>query len=726
MHMVEAMGKRVTAVRAFFPDAKEVFVQDKGNARRAYRMDRVHPDGLFEAILWRRPAPFEYEFRIVDYADREQVVEDAYHYPGDEVTPFDRYLFNRAVHYRIYEKMGANLRTVKGVAGVHFSVWAPNAQRVSVIGDFNRWDGRKHQMKVHEDSGVWELFIPKLKEGEKYKFEIKTRGGDLYVKTDPYGFYFEPPPGNAAIVRDIGTFTWRDGEWMEARRQTDPLKRPMIIYEVHLGSWRRVPEDNYRPLTYREAVDQLIPYVKEMGYTHIEMMPVMEHPFDGSWGYQVTGYYAPTWRYGTPQDFMYFVDTAHQNGIGVILDWVPAHFPKDAHALVFFDGTALYEHADPRQGEHPDWGTKVFNFGRAEVKNYLISNALFWLDKFHIDGLRVDAVASLLYLDYSRKEGEWIPNCYGGRENLEAIEFVKHLNSKVYEYFPGVLMIAEESTAWPMVSRPAYMGGLGFGLKWNMGWMHDVLDYMTKDTVYRRFHHNQLTFGLLYAYNENFILPFSHDEVTHGKGSLIGKMPGDPWQKFANLRLLFTFMAGHPGKILHFMGSEFGQFDEWNFQKSLDWHLLAYGPHWTLKEAVKRLNFLVRREPALHEIDFSHEGFQWINANDSDNSVLSFVRRGAKADDHLVFVLNFTPVPRYDYTIGVPASGFYFEIFNSDAKRFGGSGVGNGRGVAAWKEEGFGQPAMTRVTVPPLGGIILKPAAGRAPAPFPATEDEKA
>ena len=710
MHVIEAMGEKRPAVRAFLPEAQDVYVIDKKNQRFKYRMERVHPDGLFEAILWKRKTPFDYSLKIVDYAGTERILDDAYTFEAEEVTAFDRYLFNRAIHYRIYEKMGAKQSTVRGVNGIHFTVWAPNAQRVSVIGEFNRWDGRKHQMKLHEDSGVWELFIPNLAEGEKYKFEIKTKGGDLYTKTDPYGFYFEHPPASAAIVRNISRYEWRDRDWTEARRNSDPMKKPMIIYEVHLGSWRRIPEDNHRPLTYRELADQLVSYVKDMGYTHIELLPVMEHPFDGSWGYQVTGYFAPTSRYGTPEDFMHFVDTAHQNGIGIILDWVPAHFPKDAHGLVFFDGTALYEHADPKQGEHPDWGTKIFNFGRAEVKNFLISDALFWLDRYHIDGMRVDAVASMLYLDYSRKEGEWIPNCFGGRENLEAIEFLKHLNSKIYEYFPGVLMIAEESTSWPMVSRPTYMGGLGFGFKWNMGWMHDILDYMTKDPIYRRFHHNQLTFGMLYAFTENFILPFSHDEVTHGKGSLIGKMPGDYWQKFANLRLLYTFMAAWPGKILHFMGDEFGQFDEWNAYRSLDWHLLNFGQHAGLQEMVKHLNRLVRRDPALHEIDFSHEGFQWINANDADNSVLSFVRKGSQERDQLVFVMNFTPVPLYDYVIGVPNPGFYLEIFNSDARRWGGSGVGNGRGVPSWREDCFGLPYMTRLTVPPLGGVILKPA----------------
>ena len=713
MHMVEALGKQMPAVRAFFPDAKEIDVLDKKNMRLKYRMEKVHPDGLFEAICWNRKTPFDYQLKLTDYSGNTTAVEDPYRYQADDVTPFDRYLFNRALHYRIYEKMGANPRTVRGVTGMHFSLWAPNAQRVSVIGDFNKWDGRKHQMKLHADSGVWERFIPQIAAGEKYKFEIKTQTGDLYVKTDPYGFYFERPPSSAAIIRDINQHTWGDGEWMQARRGRDPLKLPLLIYEVHLGSWRRVSEENFRPLTYREAAEQLVSYVKEMGYTHIELMPVMEHPFDGSWGYQVTGYFAPTSRFGTPEDFMYFVDVAHQSGIGIILDWVPAHFPKDAHGLVYFDGTALYEPSDPKQGEHPDWGTKIFNFGRAEVKNFLISNALFWLDKYHIDGLRVDAVASMLYLDYSRKEGEWIPNYYGGRENLEVIEFLKHLNSKVYEHFPGALMIAEESTSWPMVSRPTYMGGLGFGFKWNMGWMHDILDYMTKDPVYKRYHHNQLTFGLLYAFTENFVLPFSHDEVTHGKGSLINHMPGDHWQKFANLRLLYTFMAGHPGKILHFMGNEFGQFDEWDHQKSLDWHLLKFGPHAMLQSMMRHLNRLIQREPALYELDFGVEGFQWINANDSDNSTLSFIRKATDEKDHLVFVLNFTPVPRTDYAVGVPAGGFYSEIFNSDSQKFGGSGVGNGRGVQAWREESFGLPYSTRLRVPPLGGLILKPAAPR-------------
>ncbi|OGW23333.1 MAG: 1,4-alpha-glucan branching enzyme, partial [Nitrospirae bacterium GWC2_46_6] len=586
------------------------------------------------------------------------------------LTDFDLHLIGEGTHYKNYEKLGAHVVEIDGVKGVHFSVWAPNAKRVSLIGNFNHWDGKKHPMKLLGDSGIWETFIPGLGEGELYKFEIKSKyGGYKEQKADPFAFYFEVRPKSAAIVYSIeDKHKWQDSEWMETRRKTNRLESPVSIYEVHPGSWMRVPEENNRFLTYRELADKLIPYVKELGYTHIELLPLMEHPLDVSWGYQVIGYFAPTSRFGRPEDFMYFIDECHQNGIGVIMDWVPAHFPKDAHGLGFFDGTCLYEHEDPKKGEHKEWGTLVFNYGRREVANYLISNALFWLDKYHIDGLRVDAVASMLYLDYSREPGEWIPNIYGGNENLEAVAFVKRFNEVVHQYHPGVLTIAEESTSWPAVSRPTYVGGLGFSMKWNMGWMHDTIEYFSKDPVYRKFHTNSLTFSMLYAFTENFILPFSHDEVVHGKRSMFDKMPGDMWQKFAGLRTLYGYMYGHPGKKLLFMGSEFGQWSEWNSEESLDWHLLEYEPHQRLHRFVRDLNELYKSEPAMHEVDSEWYGFEWIDFNDSESSVISFIRRAKNPDDFLVFVFNLTPVPRFGYRLGVPNSGFYKEVLNSDSE----------------------------------------------------------
>jgi len=716
MHPVELKDpssgekKQCLAVRAFFPDAKELYVIDAADETKTYPAEKIHRDGLFEAIIWDRSEKFHYKLKILNYAGGEWSTEDAYEEWINDMTQFDRYLFNRATHYKIYEKMGAHVRTINGKKGVFFSVWAPNAARVSVVGNFNNWDGRKNPMNLLKDgSGVWVLFIPGLDEGELYKFEIKTRRGQILLKADPYAFYSEVRPKTASIVYTLEDYKWSDDKWIEKRRTQDFLNRPISIYEVHPGSWRRVPSENNRFLTYRELADTLIPYVKEMGFTHIEFMPIEEHPFDPSWGYQVTGYYAPTSRFGEPHDLQYFIDKCHNAGIGVILDWVPGHFPKDSHGLIRFDGTALYEHEDPRLGEHPDWGTLVFNYGRYEVKNFLISNALYWLDKFHFDGLRVDAVASMLYLDYGRKPGQWLPNCYGGKENLEAIEFLKHLNSIVYQYFPGVMMVAEESTSWPGVSRPTYLGGLGFGFKWNMGWMHDVLDYMKKDPIHRRYHHNQLTFGLLYAWSENFILPFSHDEVVHGKGSLINKMPGDYWQKFANLRALYTFMWGHPGKQLLFMGQEFGQFSEWRCEQSLDWHLLDFEKHKGLQKCVQDLNKIYVKEKAFWQKDFVPEGFEGINCDDCDNSVMSFIRRSDDPKDFLIFAINFTPVPRHNYTLGVPENCYYEEIFNSDATIYGGSGVGNMGGVRATNKPAYWKPYSIKVTLPPLAGIILKP-----------------
>ncbi len=626
------------------------------------------------------------------------------------LTDFDLHLIGEGSHFENYEKLGAHVMEIDGVKGVHFAVWAPNARKVSVIGDFNRWDGRRHPMKCLGESGVWELFIPGLGEGTLYKFAIRSRFKKYTSqKADPFAFYFEVRPKSASIVYDINGYQWNDSDWLRQREQTQWLERPIAMYEVHFGSWMRVPEEANRWLTYRELADKLIPHVCEMGYTHIELLPVTEHPLDASWGYQTLGYFGPTSRHGEPKDFMFFVDRCHQAGIGVILDWVPAHFPTDGHGLGFFDGTCLYEHEDPRRGFHPDWGTKIFNYGRNEVRNFLISNALFWFEKYHLDGLRVDAVASMLYLDYSRKEGEWIPNIHGGRENLEAIDFIKRFNEVSHHYHPGILTIAEESTAWPNVSRPTYLGGLGFSLKWNMGWMHDTLEYFSKEPVHRKYHHNNLTFSLLYAFSENFILPLSHDEVVHEKRSLLDKMPGDMWQKFANLRLLYGFMYGHPGKKLLFMGGEFGQWDEWNFGKSLDWHLLDFEPHKGLQRFVKDLNRLYRSEPSLYEVDFHYKGFEWIDFHDVEGGIVSFLRRAKDEKDFLIFVCNFTPVPRMNYRIGVPDPGFYREILNSDSAFYWGSNMGNAGGVNADAIPFQLRPCSINITLPPLAVVMFKP-----------------
>ncbi|HNW91447.1 MAG TPA: 1,4-alpha-glucan branching protein GlgB [bacterium] len=710
MHRIEYAGKKMLAVRALLPDAKDVAVIDRANPKTRYPMEQLHPCGLYEALVWDRAARFKYQLAMTDHLGQEHLLNDVYAFWSEELTEFDRYLFNSARHYRLYEKLGAHVKTVDGVAGVHFAVWAPNAKRVSVVGPFNKWDGRRFQMTKRGSSGIWELFVPDLKPGDLYKYEIKTKGNRILLKADPFAYHAELRPATASRVFDLNGFAWQDRAWMDARATTDWYQQPVSIYEVHLPSWMR--GENNRLLTCRDLAPKLAAYVRENGFTHVELMPVMEHPLDASWGYQVTGYFAPTSRLGTPDDFMYFVDYLHREGIGVIADWVPAHFPKDAHGLARFDGTALYEHEDPRLGEHPDWGTKIFNYGRYEVTNFLISSALFWLDKYHLDGLRVDAVASMLYLDYSRKPGQWVPNKHGGRENLEAIEFIKHLNSVAYQYYPGIMMIAEESTAWPGVSKPAYGGGLGYGFKWNMGWMNDTLAYMEKEPIHRKFHHANLTFSLLYAYTENFILPFSHDEVVHGKRSMINKMPGDRWQQFAGLRALFAYYFGHPGKKLMFMGSEFGMFDEWRETKSLDWHLLQYDWHHQLLLCVRDLNRLYREEPALHRFDHSGRGFEWINCNDYANSVFSFMRKGEREDDFLVFVVNFTPVPRHGYTIGVPQRVAYREIFNSDAACYHGSNLGNPGTLQPNSFGANGKPQSLTVTVPPLAGIVLKPQLG--------------
>ena len=635
-------------------------------------------------------------------------------------SDFDLYLFGQGKNYRIYEKMGAHVRTVNGVTGVHFAVWAPNALAVSVIGDFNNWQRGANPMQLrHRDLGVWECFVPGVKPGALYKYAIYSRFNNYAVeKTDPYGFATELRPRTASIVVDIHQHRWNDTTWMQQREEHQKLSSPISIYEVHLGSWRHAPErhvegnpEEDRYLTYRELAHSLAPYVKDLGFTHIELLPITEYPYDASWGYQVTGFYAPTSRFGTPEDFQYFVDYMHQQGIGVFLDWVPSHFPKDGTALSYFDGTYLYEYADTRKGEHKEWGTLVFDYGRSEVRNFLIANALFWLREYHIDGLRVDAVASMLYLDYQRKPGEWIANQYGGREHLEAIDFLRQLNEAVYAEEPGTLTIAEESTAWPLVTRPTYVGGLGFSLKWNMGWMHDMLDYMHLDPIFRRYHHNNITFSLMYAYSENYVLPLSHDEVVHLKGSLINKMPGDLWQRFANLRAFYGYMWGHPGKKLLFMGGEFGQWHEWNFAESLDWHLVeppSDPRHAQLRNFLRDLCVIYQHESALSELDYDPAGFAWIDCYDSDNSVVSFIRRTRNEEDTLVLVCNFTPVPRHGYRLGVPHAGEYYELLNSDADRYGGSGLENLQPMPSGPIYWQSCPHSILLTLPPLGTVILK------------------
>jgi 1,4-alpha-glucan branching enzyme len=616
------------------------------------------------------------------------------------LTDFDLYLWSEGTHYRGYEKMGAHPAEQDGIAGTHFAVWAPNAREVSVIGDFNGWDPRAFFLHQRGVSGIWEGFIPGVRQGALYKYHITSNHHDYrVVKADPFAFATEMRPNTASKVWDLGGYEWGDRDWMASRRRAHAYDAPIAIYEVHLGSWRR--GDGNRWLTYRDLAHQLSEYVHDMGYTHVEFLPVSEHPLDMSWGYQTSGYFAPTSRFGTPQDFMYLVDLLHRRGIGIILDWVPAHFPRDEFALGYFDGTHLYEHADPRLGAHQDWGTFIFNYGRREISNFLISNALFWLDRYHIDGLRVDAVASMLYLDYSRKAGEWLPNRYGGRENLEAIEFLRRFNERVYGEYPDIMTFAEESTAWGGVSRPTYTGGLGFGYKWDMGWMHDTLKYMEHEPVHRRFHHNELTFRMLYAFTENYVLPLSHDEVVHGKRAILSKMPGDDWQKFANVRLLFGYMYAQPGKKLLFMGGEFGQWDEWNSDTSLDWHLLQWPPHQGLQRFVRDLNTLYRGEPALYENDCDPAGFEWVDANDYEQSVICFVRKGHDPKNPVVVALNFTPVPRHNYRIGVPQGGRWDEILNSDAPIYGGSGQGNMGGVEAAPVGWHGRPYLLNVTLPP-------------------------
>ncbi len=624
------------------------------------------------------------------------------------LTDYDFHLFGEGRHWKSYEKLGAQLHAHDGVAGVNFAVWAPNAEGVSVVGDFNGWDGRAHRMHKRIPSGIWELFVPGLGPGTLYKYRVHA-DGTASDRSDPYGFGAEVPPRTASVVTDLEAHRWQDAEWLATRAARNALAAPLSIYEMHLGSWRRPGDDPHRWLSYADLERELVPYVVEMGFTHVEFLPPTEHPLSASWGYQTIGLFAATSRFGPPQALMSLIDALHRAGVGVIVDWVPAHFPKDGHGLRRFDGTALYEHDDARKGEHPDWGTLIFNYGRNEVANYLVSSALFWLDRYHVDGLRVDAVASMLYLDYSRKEGEWVPNCFGGRENLEAIDFLKTFNVQVHETFPGTLTIAEESTAWAGVSRPTYVGGLGFSLKWNMGWMNDTLRYMRHDPVHRKYHHDELTFSLIYAFHENFVLPLSHDEVVHGKGSLLDQMPGDPWRKFANLRLLYAYMWCHPGKKLLFMGGEFGQWQEWNFDESLQWHLCTFDTHRGLAKAVADLNGLVRRERALHELDFDGRGFEWIDCHNWQDSVLAFVRRAADPDDFLIVCCNFTPVPRRGYRIGVPHAGIYDEVFNSDSAWYGGSNQGNAGAIEAAAVPHHGRDHSLSLSLPPLAAVVLKP-----------------
>jgi 1,4-alpha-glucan branching enzyme len=692
-------------IRAIQPAAVAIDVR-LIDGERPVAMTRATADGLFEVTLPVSEIP-DYRLVVVFPDGHAIEIDDPYRY-GRVLTDFDLYLFGEGTHNRAFEKLGAHRIQVGSCTGVHFAVWAPNAEQVSVVGDWNGWDARVHAMR-HVSSGVWEIFIPDLSDGERYKFSIRARNGQRFDKTDPYGVAFEQPPYTAAVVRDISKYVWNDAAWIDERcRSGGRLDRPMSIYEVHLGSWARVPEEGDRVLTYRELAARLVPYVTDLGFTHIELLPVMEHPFSGSWGYQVVGFFAPTSRFGSPEDFKFFVDACHQAGLGVLLDWVPGHFPKDDHGLARFDGTALYEHADPRQGEHQDWGTLIFNYGRHEVRNFLLSSALFWLEEYHIDGLRVDAVASMLYLDYSRRDGEWIPNRFGGRENIEAIEFLQALNTLTHGEHPGTITAAEESTSFPGVSRPVYLGGLGFTYKWNMGWMHDMLEYMSKNPVHRRWSHNLLTFSMLYSYSENFILPFSHDEVVHGKGALLDKMPGDAWQRYANLRLLYGFMFAHPGKKLLFMGAEFGQWREWHHDRSLDWHLLDDPAHAGVHRYVQTLNRLLRHEPALYEQDVVPEGFRWIDCSDNENSVVAFLRLTGRPGETLLMVCNFTPVPRHAYRVGVPAAGYYVELLNSDSTIFGGTNVGNGGGVSTTASAVHGFEQSLSLTLPPLGCVLLK------------------
>jgi 1,4-alpha-glucan branching enzyme len=692
--------KKGTIIRAWRPEAQSVSVLVAGEV--VAKLELAHPAGLFEGVVEQPIGDYELE---VSYSDgRTFVQRDPYAFMPS-LGDIDLHLVGEGTHLRLWEKLGAHCATIDGVDGVSFAVWAPNARGMRVVGEFNSWDGRLNPMRMLGSSGVWELFIPDLSDGVHYKYEVLNAQGHLVLKTDPFAFATQEAPDTAAIVYS-SRYKFTDGDWIARREKSDAHHEPMSVYEMHLGSWRRHGDGSR--MSYRDIAPMLAEYCNEMGFTHVELMPVAEHPFTGSWGYQVSNYFAPTSRYGTPDDFKFFVDVLHNAGIGVLVDWVPAHFPKDEWALARFDGTALYEHVDPKKGEHPDWGTLVFNYGRNEVRNFLISNALYWIEEFHIDGLRVDAVASMLYLDYSRKEGEWVPNQFGGRENLEAIEFIKQLNTIVYGEHPGALMVAEESTAWPGVSRPVHLGGLGFGFKWNMGWMHDTLLYFSKDPVYRRFHHNQLTFSMMYSFSENFVLPLSHDEVVHGKGSLVNKMPGDRWQKLANLRSMYAYMWAHPGKKLLFMGGEFAQQREWDHDQSLDWHLLKDEGHEGMRRMLADMNRVYQETPALWEVDHEPEGFRWIDANDADNNVISFYRTDRAKSQYLVCIANLSPVPRRDFRVGLPKGATYMEVLNTDAAGYAGSNVGNGGTVIAEKVSWHGLDHSAALTLPPLGAVWLR------------------
>jgi 1,4-alpha-glucan branching enzyme len=695
-------SNRGVVVRTYRPDARAVRVQPAGVAA-----ELKDPAGLWEALLPKAKLPLEYQLEV-EYADGNTfTLRDPYSFLPT-VGDFDLHLIGEGKLDQLYSKLGAHVTEIDGVTGTAFAVWAPNAKSVSVVGEFNSWDGRLHPMRSLGGSGIWELFVPDVADGAMYKFEIRTPDNRLRIKSDPLAFATEHPPANASVVFR-SRHEWSDADWLAERAKHDALRSPMSIYEVHLGSWRRNPAEGNRSLSYLELADELADYVTDLGFTHVELMPVMEHPFGGSWGYQVTGYFAPTSRFGTPDDFRCFVDRLHRNGVGVLLDWVPAHFPRDDWALALFDGTHLYEHADPRRGAHPDWGTLIFNLSRDEVRNFLLANGLYWLKEHHADGLRVDAVASMLYLDYSRNAGEWMPNEFGGRENLEAVSFLKAMNETVYGDVPGVTTAAEESTAWPGVSRPTYLGGLGFGFKWNMGWMHDTLTYFQKDPVYRRFYHHTLTFSLMYAFSENFILPLSHDEVVHGKRSLLDKMPGDRWQKFANLRSLYAYMWAHPGKKLLFMGGELAEWEEWNYDGSLHWNLLEYAEHQGVQSLIRDLNRNYRAQPALHEVDFEPSGFRWLEANDASNNVLAFARLDANGELPVVCVLNLSPVPRYEYRVGMPVCCRWTELLNTDSSYYGGSGVGNLGGVEAEAVPWHDQQFSALLTLPPLGAVWLVP-----------------
>jgi 1,4-alpha-glucan branching enzyme len=724
-HPCEQNGKvQSWVIRAYLPDASAAWVVCP-EERTEYPMQTMHNPHFFVCTVHNSQFS-NYQLRIKE-GDSERVIYDPYAFSSPNLTELDIHLFAEGNHHRIYEKLGAHATEIDGIAGVYFALWAPNARNVSILGDFNNWDGRSHQMRKGS-SGIWELFVPELTCGAAYKYEVKNWEGHIYEKSDPYGFQQEVRPKTASIVADLDSYQWNDAKWIKERRHSAPLEKPISVYELHLGSWMHASTDKptqllsgesqpvqateakqgARFLSYYELAHQLIPYVKEIGYTHIEVLPIAEHPFDGSWGYQVTGYYAPTSRYGNPEDFMYFVDQCHEHGIGIIVDWVPGHFPKDGHGLAFFDGTHLYEHADPRKGEHREWGTLVFNYNRNEVRNFLVANALFWFDKYHIDGIRVDAVASMLYLNYCREDGAWVANEYGGCENIEAADFLRQVNSLLFSYFPGVLSIAEESTSWPMVSWPTYTGGLGFNMKWNMGWMHDMLDYFHMDPWFRQFHQNNLTFSMWYHHSENYMLALSHDEIVHGKSNIIGKMPGDEWQKFANVRCLFGYMFAHPGKKTMFMSMEFGQWREWNDWIDLDWDLLQYDNHKALKQFFTDLNGVYQREPALYSNDFEEEGFTWIDCSDNRHSVVAFIRRGKDPNEFVVAVCNFTPQPHSHYRIGVPEKGFYTEIFNSDASKYGGSNMGNygGKWTDDWSFHNHSY--SLDLCLPPLGVLMLK------------------